>query len=235
MCFDFSPERKAPKRCATLWLNETMKEKNRIYILLLVGILFAFILYKSYHYDNLFEIFIYPILGGIGLYLFYKGISGEIENYKKTKELKYYSLTFTGILLILLNLGIYIYYETKINSETLIKVENYGVYADFKKNGEYVIKSGSWASKKHFYGKYLINDSIITLDKNEFDNVLISNRFVIRNKSADENKNTNDLKKYIVQIDMNGKEIKNLETYDIKPTRLINTSYEFDIIEYNRK
>lgn len=212
-----------------------MKEKNRIYILLLLGILFAFILYNSYHYDNHFEIFTYLILGGTGLYLFYKGISGEIENYKKTKELKSYSLTFTGILLTLLNLGIYIYYETKINSETLIKANNYGVYADFKTNGQYVIKIGSWASKKYFYGNYLINDSIITLDKNEFNDVLISNRFVIRNESTHENKETNYSKKYIVQIDKNGKEIKNLETYDIKPTRLIQTSYKFDIIEYNRK
>jgi hypothetical protein len=208
-----------------------MNKKNNIYILTISGILFALVLYKSYHYDNLFEIFIYPILGGIGFYQFYKGLFNEIEAYRKTKKLKSYFSTFTGFFLIILNIGIYSYYEIKLNSETLFKTEN-GFYGDFKKNGEYIIKNGSWASKTHFYGNYSIKDSILTLDRKGLDDEIISNRFAIRKYKAGEN---DSIKEYLIQIDKNGKEIKNFLTYEIKPTREIYISNKYDIVEDNRK
>lgn len=91
-----------------------MKEKIKIYSLIFIGILYTYILYQSYHYDNIFQIFFYVILGGIGLYILYYSIFNEIEQYKKSKKLKSFLITFIGIFFILLNLGIYIYYELKI-------------------------------------------------------------------------------------------------------------------------
>ncbi|MFM9989319.1 hypothetical protein [Flavobacterium sp.] len=119
----------------------------------------------------------------------------------------------------------------KLNFQTLFKVEN-GIYADFKKNGEYIIKSGSWASQKHFYGKYSIIDSIIILDRTDFNDKIVSNRFAIRNHKGKKNEN---LKEYMVQIDNQGNEIKNFLTYEIKPIREIYVSYEYEIVEDNRK
>jgi hypothetical protein len=175
--------------------------------------------------------FIYPILGLIGFYHFYKVIFNEIETYKKTKRLKSYISTFAGIILVILNLGIYLHYEIKLKSETLFKTEN-GFYGDFKKNGEYVIKNGSWASKTHFYGNYSIKDSILTLDKIGLDDEIISNRFAIRKYKTVEN---DSIKEYLIQIDKNGKEIKNFLTYEIKPTREVYISPKYDIVEDNRK
>ena len=213
-----------------------INDKNKIFTLIISGILFAYILFRSYHQDNIFQIFIYPIIGGIGLYTLYKVFLDDIVRYKKTKKLKNYFLTFIGMLLVILNLGILCFYEIKLNSETLLKAKNYGVYADFKKNGEYIIKSGSWASRQHFYGKYSIKDSLITIDRKKFDDVLITDKFVIRNISNAFGENDNGkTKKYLIQIDKNSKEIKNrLSGYD-KSKNEIYDSYFFEVIEDNRK
>ncbi len=91
-----------------------------------------------------------------------------------------------------------------------------------KKNGEYIIKSGSWASKKHFYGNYTIKDSIIIVDRNYFDDVLVTNKFVIRKiKNAFGEDDKGKIKNYLLELDKNGKEINN--------------NYLFEIVEDNRK
>ncbi|MFI0490849.1 hypothetical protein [Flavobacterium sp.] len=150
--------------------------------------------------------------------------------------MKSYSLTFIGTILIILNLGIFSYYEIKLNSQTLLKAENHGVYADFKKNGEYIIQSGSWASKEHFYGKYSIEDSLIKVDRKKFDDVLVTDKFVIRkiiNVFGEDDKGK--IRNYIIELDQNGKEIKNrLVDFD-KSNNKIYDSFKFEIIEDNRK
>lgn len=76
---------------------------------------------------------------------------------------------------------IFLYYQGKLNSPTFIKAQRHGVYADFKTDGTYIIKSGSWASKIHVYGKYTVHDSIIEIDRSGIDQILVSNRLLIRN------------------------------------------------------
>ena len=203
--------------------NETkMSEKTKIFILTISGILFAYILFQSYHYDNLFQIFFYIILGGIALFILFNGIFSDVEKYKKTKKLKSYSLTFIGIILVILNLGIFSYYEIKLNSKTLLKAENHGVYADFKKDGKYIIKSGSWASKKYFYGEFIIKDSIIKVDRKYFDNIIITDQFVIRKiKNAFGEDDKGKIRNYLIELNQNGKEIDN--------------NYKFEVVEDNRK
>ena len=224
--------------CVTFERQKTekkMTEKTKIFILTISGILFAYILYNSYHSDNLFQIFFYIILVGIGLYILFNGIFNDIEKYKKTKELESFYGTFIGTFLVILNFGIFSYYKIKLNSPTLLKAENHGVYADFKKNGEYIIKSGSWASKKYFYGEFYIKDSIITLDKKYFDNILVANRYVIRNiinaKGYDA---SGENKKYLIQVNQKGGEINNAFDYEFNPERKIYYSYKFEITVDNR-
>jgi hypothetical protein len=106
------------------------------------------------------------------------------------------------------------YYQRILNSPTLIKVQRHGVYADFKTDGTYIIKSGSWASKIHVYGKYTLQDSIIEIDRPGIDQILVSNRLLLRNTNFEEemkNRAFNRIRteKYLVQIDHRGELIKN--------------------------
>lgn len=81
-------------------------------ILILLGSLFAFTLYQSYHYDNIFQVFIYALLGIPWIIIFGKTIV-KLKNTKSN-----YSTFIVGLLILILNIGISIFYETKVNSET---------------------------------------------------------------------------------------------------------------------
>ncbi len=175
-------------------------------LLIFLGSVFAFILYKSYHYDNIFQILIYLLIGIPWIIIFIKSLLIFKKNNRD------FSTILVGLLIFLLNVGIYSFYESKVNSESLIKARIFGGYTDFKKNGEYVIISGSWASRTHFYGTYEMKDSIITVDREKFDDVLTTNRFVIRKSDTLVTESYKDkdiiIDKYLIQIDKNGKEIK---------------------------
>ena len=200
------------------------------------GLLFTYTLFQSYHFDNIFEIFIYIILGAIILFIFFNVLFNNKKKYKNIKNLKSYSLILVGIILVIVNLGIFTFYEIKLNALTLLKTQNHGVYADFKQDGTYIIKSGSWGSRKHFYGKYSIEDSIIKVDRKTFDDVLVSNTFVIRKvNNAFGKDEKNGTRNYLIELDRNGKEIKNrLIDFD-KAKNEIYDSYKFEITTDNRK
>jgi hypothetical protein len=199
-----------------------MKKLSKLFTLTLSGSLFACILYQSYQVDNILDTFYYIVFGGILLITFYKGIFSDIEKYKKTNSLKSYYVTFIGSLFLILNIAIYSYFENKVNSPNLLKAQNHGVYAYFKKNGKYLIKSGSWGGKKHFYGNYSIKDSVITVDRDYFDKVITTNKFVIRKiKDAFNENDDGKIKNYLVEIDKNGHDKNN--------------DYLFEIVEDNRK
>ncbi|MEO1032685.1 MAG: hypothetical protein AAFX55_14830 [Bacteroidota bacterium] len=213
---------------------------KRIIILSIIGILFGFVLYYSYQYDNLFRTFIYLILGVLWIFIFFKTIQENSASFKKSKKVVNYFPTLIGIILIVINFGIYIHFESKLNLPTLIKAQNHGVYADFKKNGEFIIKSGSWATKVHQYGTYTLEENVITVDKLKFDDVLVSNRFKISSIQNSDLTIPTEIEnfksgKYLIEIDQKGNEIKNrLLDFD-KEHRKIFGSFKFEIIEDNRK
>ncbi len=108
---------------------------------------------------------------------------------------------------VVLNLSICMYYESKINSPTLLKARIFGGYADFKKNGEYVIVSGSWASRTHFYGNYSIKDSLIITDRNGFDDIITTSKLVIWKSDSTEVFDNLKINTFLIQVDNHGKEI----------------------------
>jgi hypothetical protein len=181
------------------------------YLLIILGSLFAFTLYGSYQNDNIFQLFFYLGLGIPWIIIYFKTILEFIEVYKSNNRLIKYSTLLIGTLILLLNIGIFSFYEMKLNSPTLIKAYIFGGYTDFKRNGEYVIVSGSWASRKHFYGKYIIRDSVIFVDRSRFDDILTTDRFVIREADSLIKDTYKDkeiiIKKCLIQIDKKGKEI----------------------------
>lgn len=199
-----------------------MKLEREFYILIFFGIAFTFTLYSSYHYDNILSIILFIIFGAFIIYHFYNNLFDENGSYKTINELKKSAPFVFGTLIIISNLAIYSFYEFKINAETLLKAENHGVYADFKKNGEYIIKSGSWGSKKRFYGKYILKDNLIIVDRKYFDEVLTTDKFLIRKiENAFDQNDNGKIKTYLVKLNKNEKELDN--------------DYLFEIVEDNRK
>lgn len=206
----------AGARCATLLGNRKHMTLNRnFYFVTFFGIAFAYVLYASYHYDNIFRHFFFLVFGLIVLYYFYKNLFDVAGNYRSKKSLNNDSAFKSAVIVILINVGIFCFYELKLHSKTLIKADNYGLYADFKENGQYIIKSGSWASKTHFYGNYKLENSTIILDKPDIDEILSSKKLKIQ-KSIE-----------------NGK--SKLKLFQLDSNENISAKYSFEIIEDNRK
>ncbi|OQP53479.1 hypothetical protein A4H97_23860 [Niastella yeongjuensis] len=188
--------------------------KYREFIILIVCSYFiSKVLYNSYQRDNIFALILYCILGAIWLYCFGKIIKEGVINYRTKRKFLSFWKTFISLFSLVPAIIIFNYFESRLNVPSLLQADRHGVYADFKTNGTYFIRSGSWGSKKHFYGKYHLYDSIIELDRSGLDDVLISNRFLLKHSNPEEEKKKPDndrlsTPEYLIQINKSGAEIK---------------------------
>lgn len=176
----------------------------------------------------------YGGLGLVWLLCFYHIFKKEYHNSTAQFKLIKYWLSIFSLLTLIPIVLIYLHYQRKLNVPTLIKAQRHGVYADFKNDGTYIIKSGAWGSRTHFYGKYILHDSIIQIDTSNLDNVLTSNRFLIKNANLEKEKYRPDYdrlntEKYLVQIDKDGNEIMARKLAEET------LPYKFEVVVDNRK
>ena len=202
--------------------------------LIICSYLIGNVLYGTYHSDNIFAILMYGGLGIVWLLCFYRIFKKEYRNWTAQFKLIKYRLSLLSVLTLVPIVLIYLHYQKKLNVPTLIKAQRHGVYADFKNDGTYIIKSGEWASRTHFYGKYILHDSIIQIDTSNLDKVLTSNRFLIKHANLEEEKYRPDYDRlntenYLVQINKVGNEIM---TRKLSEETL---PYKFEIVVDNRK
>lgn len=191
-------------------------------------------MYGSYHNDNIFATFLYIGFGSIWLLCFYRIVRKECQTTSPKRKVTNYWMSILCVLTLVPIIFVYLHYQQKLSVPTLLKAQRHGVYADFKTDGTYIIKSGAWASKTHFYGKYNLHDSIIQIDTGFLDKVLTSNRFLIKHTNLTEEKHRPDYdrlntEKYLVQIDKEGNELK---------VRQVNgelLSYKFEVVIDNMK
>ena len=79
-----------------------------------------------------------------------------------------------------------------------------GFSLEFREDGTYKFFNYSFFGGKYYRGKYTLRDSILILDKNNIDNVIRTNKLVIRNF----NDNVGKKISRIVQIDNNHNHIE---------------------------
>lgn len=189
---------------------------SRIILLTILGAFFTYKLVKSFEGDFLFDGFIFLIIAVVGLSLLIWTIFKDYKDYNLTKKRTSYFPTFTGLFFIGLILCINFYQDRKINAKTLLSGYYDGGFSgftiDFKENGNYIMANGSGLGQVYFYGTYTIKDSVITIDKSNIDNVITSNRFVVRNSQYflpldSVNKVDTTRANYFTQIDEQGNEI----------------------------
>lgn len=195
--------------------------------------------YNSYQGDNLFEIFIYSGLGALWVYCFFRIMQEDIRLFKARRSFIAFWKTCICLLSLTPLFVIYFHFQPKLDAPTLLFASNHGVYADFKTDGTYFIRSGSWASRKYYYGKYTLNDSVIKLDRPGFDNILVSNTLIIRNTNADDEKQyptpfRMETPLYLVQSNLFGDGIHTFKTIDSAGNR-VDVPERFKITTDNRK
>ena len=131
------------------------------------------------------------------------------------RNLKNFTPTFIGIILILISSSIYIYHNYKIHQKSIFKAVSNSIVLkndietkyiiDFKKNQNYVIEEfiDQGLLTNYYYGKFNKIDSIYILD-GEFGENNISNRFVIRKI-----KNKDKVEKQLIQLNQKNIDIQN--------------------------
>lgn len=201
----------------------------RIIPLTILGSWFTYRLYKTASDDFFFDGVIFLFIGIIGLSFFIWAIRKDFQEFKETKKSSSYLPTFTGLAFILTISGLHLYQDSKINSPTLVRAfydgDFNGFSIDLKENGNYVMANGSGLGQSYFYGTYTINDSIVTLDKSNIDQVISTNKLVIRTVTNIYEQDTIEgedttYTDWIFQIDRNGKEL--------------NTGFHFRVTDDNR-
>ena len=166
------------------------------------------------------------VIATIGLLILAWTIRKDRKEFKTSQKLTNYLPTSIGILLIIANIALFYHQDNKVNTPTLIRGFYDGGFngfsVDFKKNGNYIMANGSGLGQSYFYGTYSLNDSIITIDKLKIDNVIVTNKLVIRTENYYPKDSLELLKSnanYITQIDNRGKEFGGLRFRVTKDNR----------------
>jgi hypothetical protein len=131
----------------------------------------------------------------------------DYRDYNKTDEKLSFFPSISGLFLCFGLVGILYFLNkrdispVKLSCATKI-VDFNGVFIDFREDGTYKLTNGCVFGETIYRGKYIIKDSIITLDKDKIDLVIVSNKLLI---TADGIKDSlGNIEKSIYQINNYG-------------------------------
>jgi hypothetical protein len=184
----------------------------RVIGILTVGLLLVKMTYQFKYSTFMFDLIIFGGLSIIGLIFLIWSLLTDLKHFRAKKEI--FSLipiglaiTFTAIIWI---------WNVQINSNfdkpTLVRIfydgDFNGTGIDFKADGTYIFDNSAIGLSDYVYGKYEINGNRIVLDKNNLDNVVVTNQLVIRPKVIEYSDRT-ETDNYVYQIDEEGNVLKN--------------------------
>jgi len=180
-----------------------MKKSSSILIfslLIITGIYYICFSLKTADNTFIFDGVIYFILILLFIVFFTITFKHDFKTFKVSKSYKSFFFTAIGTLIIILNIGCQLYLASRDSSEIILKAFYNGDFngssLEFRKDGTYKFGNGSGLGESTQRGNFSVNDSIITLDRNNIDNVIESKTLVIRNEL-----NGTDAK--ILQLDKN--------------------------------
>ena len=184
-----------------------LKKYCTIIPLFLFGYLFIRNFIISYEEEFIFDFEILFFIGVLFIVFFIITIYRGIKNFRIANRPFELLPIFLGLIFVFLGI---LYKNERIDSSPIVLRANYdgdinGFSLEFRKDGTYKFCNYSVLGGKYFRGKYLLKDSIITLDRNNIDDVIKSNQLAIRKIS--ENYKGREYK--IVQINKNHQRIEN--------------------------
>jgi hypothetical protein len=191
-----------------------VKDKNHLIRLIIILGIGIFLTYKIYNFRFSTFIFDLIIFGGIaiiGIIFWLWSINKDLKQFKLTKKKWFLSGTLLGIIFFIIIIGINWKNNSYFNKPTLIRGYYDGDFngsgIDFKKDGTYVFENHAMGFSDFIFGLYKIEGNIITLDRNDIDNVIKTNKLEIKSyliKYPEEDKDEN----FLIQIRENGEELK---------------------------
>ena len=170
-----------------------LKKYWTIIPLFLFGYLFIRNFIISYEEEFIFDFEILFFIGVLFIVFFIITIYRGIKNFRIANRPIELLPMLLGLIFVFVFLGI-LYKNERIDSSPIVLRANYdgdinGFSLEFRKDGTYKFFNYSFFGGKYYRGNYTLRDSILILDKNNIDNVISTNKLVIRNF------NDNDFKK----------------------------------------
>ena len=160
----------------------------------------------------MFDSIIFGGIALIGIVYWLWSINKDLKQYKSTKNSRLLIGTILGIVFIGLILVMNWKNNSDLNKPTLVRVyydgDFNGTSIDFKTDGTYIFDNSAIGLSDYVYGKYEINGNRIILDKNNLDNVVMTNQLEIRPKTI-EYSDRKEVENYVYQIDKKGNVLKN--------------------------
>jgi hypothetical protein len=198
-----------------------LKASNKIFRSILTGVIGLFICYqfiKRVDHEFAFDFIPLSFITVLAIIFFIWIIFRDRKEYAKSKSFADFIPTIIGATIVLgLFLAFYILDQRDKSSSKLYCVTKIidfnGASIDFREDGTY--KLTSWCLGADYYrGKYVMQDSIITIDKSEIEKIIESNRFVVRQEIEVYEKDSipgmdTVYQKSIYQINEEGKVIQN--------------------------
>lgn len=139
---------------------------------------------KNADTEFIFDGLFYFAIGLIGFIIFIWTIWKDAKAYNAKRTVSSFLATSTGLFFIGLILWGNYFLNQRDKSPVVIQAGYDGGYNgcwfEFRADGTYKFANSGGLGVDYFRGTYRISDSIITIDKNNIDNVIESNRLVIR-------------------------------------------------------
>ncbi len=167
-----------------------MKKTDKIWRLIPSLLLGLFLNYKLI--NNADDEFVFDfIVGGILLIVFLITllwtINKDTKEYRQTKSKQSFIPTSTGLFVIITLIGTDYLLNLRDSSPVIIQA-GYdggfnGAWYDFRKDGTYKFANHSGIGATYIRGTYILKDSLITLDKPNVDNSILTNKLIFSNGS----------------------------------------------------
>lgn len=190
----------------------------RLFLIVLVGLYIIYVIIRDSDTVSIFDGLFIAGLGFVFICVYLYNIFVDRKEFRVTNSKTSFLSTIIGTLLLVSFFITQIVLDSRDNSKLIIQANNDGGFNgcgfEFREDGSYKFFNGSGLGVDYFRGTYTIKDSIITLDKSEIDNLIKSNRLVIRDITT-----YNSISKVIYQIDSDNK--------------IIDKDLDFIVNEYN--
>ncbi len=179
----------------------------KLILILVVGGLLTYLTGKTKFQSSPFDAIIWGLLIVIGFVIVFWTISKDINLYRSNKRKTSFALTLLCLLFIAIIAALQIKIIRDFNKPTLLRVyydgDFNGTGIDFKIDGTYIFDNSAIGMSDYFYGKYTINGSNITMDKDQIDNITGLKHLEVKEKKI-EYKEGPTKEIYLFQVDKSG-------------------------------
>lgn len=176
--------------------------------ILIIGFTLVYLTWRSKHEVSLFDTMFWIPLLLTGTILALVTLYKEIKLYRKEKKLVNFAFTYCSLSFIIIIITLQININSNFSKPTLLRASYDGDFngssIDFKTDNTYIFENSAIGFSSYLYGDYSIIQNKITLDTNNLDNTIETNKLEIREIET-QDRDSIKPEKYLFLVNEEGK------------------------------